>query len=437
MAADPAQIMTEDDGPGPGAGGAPETPPGAAQGGRPAGAPRPAQPARQAQAAPEVEYVMVDEAEAPAADAARPGAPAREGRMSEAEAGEKPLLEQRREAQQQQGKLTREQLDAMTPAERLNTWKGMSYEEKRENAPLRRMVRRESRDRDHEETDQLKQRVEDLSTQLDALKPLGNRITELDTARQRDEVTTIDRALADREREKREAQRAVFAAATAGDEEAGIAAFDRQNEAQLAIWRLTTRKQQIAAAASQVRQPAADGGQRQQPQPAADPNARRAPAVRPISARERELIGDFLADHDWVNPQGGDVDSDIVIRLDKEIAAEGYDPNTAEYFDELRDRAQRYLPHHFPQAASRRAQQNARQANGNGAGAQRGPRTPAPANGAAPGKVRVLMTQGRKDELIRMGVLDRNGKSQDDVALKRYLAQFSKYDSEHGVEVRQ
>lgn len=47
-------------------------------------------------------------------------------------------------------------------------------------------------------------------------------------------------------------------------------------------------------------------------------------------------------------PQSTDADSRIVGMLDDQLAAEGWNPETAEYWSELEKRGAKYLPHRFP-----------------------------------------------------------------------------------------
>jgi hypothetical protein len=59
----------------------------------------------------------------------------------------------------------------------------------------------------------------------------------------------------------------------------------------------------------------------------------------------QKLAADWMERNRWYNPHGKDDDSEIAQVLDKKLTAEGYDPSTQEYWDELDDRVQKYLPH--------------------------------------------------------------------------------------------
>lgn len=78
--------------------------------------------------------------------------------------------------------------------------------------------------------------------------------------------------------------------------------------------------------------------QRQQPQ-----GGTQAPATPPPQLVA--LAQSWMAKHDWYNPKGGDPDSEVAITLDRQLAREGFNPMTAEYWDELSARVRKYMPH--------------------------------------------------------------------------------------------
>ena len=53
----------------------------------------------------------------------------------------------------------------------------------------------------------------------------------------------------------------------------------------------------------------------------------------------------FMGEHNWYKHGGADTDSRIVMQLDQSLAEEGWNPSTPEYWDELRARVKKYLPH--------------------------------------------------------------------------------------------
>jgi hypothetical protein len=65
----------------------------------------------------------------------------------------------------------------------------------------------------------------------------------------------------------------------------------------------------------------------------------------PANPRVVQHAKTWYEDHKWYDFQGGDRDSKIVGIIDKEIADEGYDPTTKEYWSELSKRVDEALPH--------------------------------------------------------------------------------------------
>lgn len=65
-------------------------------------------------------------------------------------------------------------------------------------------------------------------------------------------------------------------------------------------------------------------------------------AVNPILTNH---VNKFLNEHKWFKKDSGEVDSNIVTTIDNSLAQEGWDPNSKEYWDELRARIKKYLPH--------------------------------------------------------------------------------------------
>lgn len=68
----------------------------------------------------------------------------------------------------------------------------------------------------------------------------------------------------------------------------------------------------------------------------------------PVIARHAQ---NWMADNPWYNPNGKDPDSRVALTIDNALTEEGYDPKTAEYWDELDSRLQKYLPHRYTDVA--------------------------------------------------------------------------------------
>ena len=70
------------------------------------------------------------------------------------------------------------------------------------------------------------------------------------------------------------------------------------------------------------------------------------PPTAPNQAVQR-LAADWLSDNPWYDPSGQDEDSEIAMTIDKKMVKEGWNPASAEYWDELDNRLQKYLPHRY------------------------------------------------------------------------------------------
>jgi hypothetical protein len=61
----------------------------------------------------------------------------------------------------------------------------------------------------------------------------------------------------------------------------------------------------------------------------------------------QRYASEFMRENEWYDPNGRDPDSKIALTLDQALSDEGWDPKTAEYWNELENRLQRYLPHRY------------------------------------------------------------------------------------------
>lgn len=122
---------------------------------------------------------------------------------------------------------------------------------------------------------------------------------------------------------------------------------------------------------------------------------------------------EFIEDNPWYDPQGKDEDSAIVMAIDQRLAQEGFDPNSDDYWDELRDRVKKRLPEKFRQREERRP----RGGPVVGSGKEHAP---------ASTRREVYISAERKQALIDAGVWD------DPVLRQKYVKKYMEYDREHG-----
>lgn len=58
----------------------------------------------------------------------------------------------------------------------------------------------------------------------------------------------------------------------------------------------------------------------------------------------QRMAAEWMEDNPWYDPNGENEESQIAQMIDKRLTAEGYDPSTQEYWDELTYRHQKYVP---------------------------------------------------------------------------------------------
>lgn len=306
----------------------------------------------------------------------------------------------------------------------------------------RRQLHKQARENTLSENRQLRAELAEIRERLETgIEP---RMQAYDEGRARQNMEAIDRQIADATARTARAKRTMSEAMIAQDAEAFNTALDERDAAFIEAQQLTARKQIIERTGQDPMAPGRQDGQGQ-PRRQADAQSQ-APAPLPRAARE--LMSDFQNRHDWINPakdRAGnftDDDTAILMRIDHAVARDGFNPSTQEYWDELEDRAARYLPHRFaadnqPAPARHNGQ---RMANGGQparvAPERRGPMVGAGNNGQGPrpGAQQVHLTSGRKMALIQAGVLADDGRTiQNPVKFKQYLAGYEKYDRANGV----
>lgn len=61
----------------------------------------------------------------------------------------------------------------------------------------------------------------------------------------------------------------------------------------------------------------------------------------------QRYAADWMERNTWYDPHGRNEESEIAQVIDKKLTAEGYDPTTEDYWDELDDRLKKYLPQQY------------------------------------------------------------------------------------------
>jgi hypothetical protein len=81
------------------------------------------------------------------------------------------------------------------------------------------------------------------------------------------------------------------------------------------------------------------------------------PRQRTIQAPDPQLqrhASTWMENNQWYDPNGRDPDSKVALTIDQAMAEEGWNPKTPQYWDELDNRLQKYLPHRYTGEADER-----------------------------------------------------------------------------------
>lgn len=141
-------------------------------------------------------------------------------------------------------------------------------------------------------------------------------------------------------------------------------------------------------------------------------SVQRPPQQQQIDAQTMGHAKAFLSENPWYDSQGRDEDSGIVLAIDAALSKDGYNPQTSEYWDELRKRASRRLPERF-------AKQGREPRGGPAVGSGRE---------YAPASTRreFYISAERKQALMDAGVWD------DDKLRPKYVQRYADYDKANG-----
>ena len=253
--------------------------------------------------------------------------------------------------------------------------------ERRRKEKVDRKGRRETAiKRDKTELDFLRGRNDDLE----------RRISTQEQRAHQQELTGIDAAIAQANKEVNMAERVIAKAVENNNGNDVTKAMKYRDEAMNKAQQLNYNKQQAAQ------------------------QTNTAPSV---DDRTMHHAKQFMEDNPWYDSHGRDEDSAIVMAIDQSLSRDGYNPQTEEYWDELTARSARRLPERFDDdGGSRKPEKSVRKARGG----------PAVGSGKehAPSSTRreVYISPERKAALVEAGVWD------DPVLRTRYVKRYAAYD---------
>jgi len=251
-----------------------------------------------------------------------------------------------------------------------------------------KIERKERRDtaikRDKTELDFLRGRNENLERRLSAQEQRS----------QQSDITNIDQALTQAAKEVQMSERVIAKAVEQNNGQDVTQAMKYRDQAMQKVQQLQFNKQ---TAARTLENP-------------------------PVDDQTMHYAQEFIADNPWYDAQGRDEDSAIVLAIDQGLAKDGYNPQTEEYWDELRTRASRRLPERFeeedgkPASKARTSKRVARGGPAVGSGREHAPTST---------RREIYISPERKQALVEAGVWD------DPVLRNRYVKSYAQYDKEN------
>lgn len=342
---------------------------------------------------------------------------------------------------------------------------------KRESHRDRRERRRSARERERNENAELRRQVQGLAEKLEQFAGgTEKRLNDVDSGRLRGDLNRVEQDIARQEELRRSAETKIKEAMSANDPDAFLEAQNARDNAVIAKTKLETQQETLKDRLNGRRSGDDDGGDRRDDRSGrrgdADNNQRQQPKqqqVAPLTGNAKRFADEFQRRHDWFDPKSRDPevrrDSNRVRFLDAEVAAEGFDPHSQDYWDELEDRMRDVVPHVFdeddpPQRQNGKDQRaNGRSMNGNGNGtrnangndrapngqqAQQRRNGPPVADvggrgGNGRNKTQVRITPERKKAMIDAGSLNPDGTIANPMKFERTLREFVNFDAREGV----
>jgi hypothetical protein len=262
-----------------------------------------------------------------------------------------------------------------------------------ENEDERAEIRERRRKEKHERRDRREKAITRDKVELDFLRKrnddLERRLTAQEQRAHFSDLNNYDAHIGQASNEIQMAERVIAKAIEAGNGEDVAQAMRFRDQAMVKLQQLNYAKQQAA---------------QQQPRP--DPNQ--------LDDLTMSYAREFIDENPWYDPQGRTEESAVVIAIDQALAKDGYDPQTEEYWDELRKRASRRLPEKFGQP--KRPERTPRGGPAVGSGKEYAP---------ASTRKEIYISPERKQALIEAGVWD------DPVLRQRYVKRYAEYDKQN------
>lgn len=247
----------------------------------------------------------------------------------------------------------------------------------RDRRRKRREIQKRAKEAAQRELDMLRRTVAELSQRVAATE--SHAVTT--------NVQTLEQRLAQAQLEVQQAERVIAAATEAGNGNDVVVAMRIRDEAREQARRLEADKAQMLTA------------QRQAAAPQVDPNV-------------VNFAKEWMTANPWYDPQGRDRDSALTKAIDSELAREGYNPASRDYWEELTSRVADALG--GDDKDGQPAAKPRRKAPPTGNTREHAPVTT---------KREIYVTPERKQAMIEAGVWD------DPMLRQRYLKAYQAYDN--------
>jgi hypothetical protein len=253
----------------------------------------------------------------------------------------------------------------------------------RERRRLEKAERKDRRDqaikRDKLELDFLRKRNDDLERRVSVQEQRAHQV----------DLSSYDQAIAAAANEAEMADKVIAKAVEAGNGADVTQAMRYRDQAMQKMQQLNYAKQQAA---------------QQRPQPQG----------QQLDDMTMHYAKEFMAENPWYDSQGRDEASAVVIAIDQALAKDGFNPQSEEYWDELRKRTARRLPEKFKnERQSAREERTPRGGPAVGSGREHAPTST---------RKEIYLSPERKQALIEAGVWD------DPVLRQKYAKRYSEYD---------
>lgn len=240
--------------------------------------------------------------------------------------------------------------------------------------------------RRHKRREVQKRAKEAAQRELEMLRQLNadllRRVSVIETHTANSNAQTLEQRLAQAVQEVQQAEHVIAKATEAGNGDDVVAAMRIRDAAIANAHQLQNAKQQFDMARQQAAQPRVD------------------PAVVNYAKQ-------WMDANPWYDPSGRDRDSALTKAIDNELAQEGYNPTSREYWEELTSRVAEAIGADEPKSRPRR----------------KAPPTGGTREHAPPStKKEIYVTAERKQAMIDAGVWD------DPALRQRYLKAYQAYD---------